>query len=94
MIEMISYGNQLCSGKYKLHSKFNSAVNFISGDTFVFVVNESVGPGPLNIVIKGIVLMSVNSLAIEAACNYLKDTKLDIDADKLYDPLISLHEFD
>jgi Protein of unknown function (DUF2877) len=94
MIEMISYGNQLCSGKYKLHSKFNSAVNFISGDTFVFVVNESVGPGPLNIVIKGIVLMSVNSLAIEDGCIYLNDSKLDFDADKLYDPLIYLHEFD
>src|ERR1035438_10677547 len=65
MIKLISYGNQLCSGKYKLHSKFTSAVNFISGDTFVFVVSESVGPGPLNIVIKGIVPMSVNSLEIE-----------------------------
>jgi len=77
-----------------LHSKFNSAVNFISGETFVFVVNESVGPGPLNIVIKGIVPMSVNSLIIEDECIYLNDSKLDFDADKFYDPLIYLHEFD
>jgi hypothetical protein len=94
MIELISYGNQLCSGKYKLHSKFNSAVNFISGDTFVFVVNESVGPGPLNIVIKGIVPMSVNSLVIEDGFLYLNDTKLDFETGKLYDPLIYLVEFD
>ena len=94
MIKLISYGNQLCSGKYKLHSKFTSAVNFISGDTFVFVVSESVGPGPLNIVIKGIVPMSVNSLEIEDGCLYLNDTKLEFDARKLYDPSLYLLEFD
>src|ERR1035437_775221 len=93
MIELISYGNQLSSGKYKMHSKFTSAVNFISGDTFVFVVNESVGPGPLNIVIKGIVPESVNFLEIEDGCLYLNNTKLVFDADKLYDPLIYLLEF-
>ena len=94
MIELVSYGNQLCNGKYKLHSKFNSAVNFISGDTFVFVVSENVGPGPLNIVIKGIVPMSVNSLEIEDGCLILNGTKLEFDVGKLYDPLIYLLEFD
>src|ERR1035437_8543186 len=94
MIELVSYGNQFCRGKYKMHSKFTSAVNFISGDTFVFVVNESIGSGPLNIVIKGIVPMSVNSLEIEDGCLYLNDTKLDFDAGKLYDPLLYLLEFD
>ena len=94
MIELISYGNQLSSGKYKIHSKFTSAVNFISGDSFVFVVSESVGPGPLNIVIKGIVPLSVNSLEIKEGCLVLNNTKLDFDASKLYDPLISLLKFD
>jgi Protein of unknown function (DUF2877) len=94
MIELVSYGNQLCSGKYKLHSKFNSAVNFISGDTFVFVVSESVGSGPLNIVIKGIVPMSVNSLEIADRCMYLNNAKLDFDVDKLYNPVMYLQDFD
>ena len=94
MIELVSYGNQLCSGQYKLHSKFNSAVNFIFGDTFVFVVNESVGSGPVNIVIKGIAPMSVNSLEISEGCMYLNNTKLEFDADKLYDPVTYLQKFD
>lgn len=94
MIELVSYGNQLSSGKYKLHSKFNSAVNFISGDTFVFVVNESVGSGPLNIVIKGIVPMSVNSLEIADGSIYLNDTKLDFETNKLYDSQTYLRDFD
>jgi Protein of unknown function (DUF2877) len=94
MIELISYGNQLCSGKYKIHSKFNSAVNFISGDTFVFVVSESVGPGPLNIVIKGIMPVSVNSLQIDDRCLYLNDTKLLFDERKLYDSTLYLQGFD
>jgi len=59
-----------------------------------FVVSESVGPGPLNIVIKGIVPMSVNSLAIEDRCLYLNNTKLEFDSRKLYDPLFYLQEFD
>jgi Protein of unknown function (DUF2877) len=94
MIELISYGDELSSGIYKIHSKFDSAVNFISGDTFVFVVSENVGPGPLNIVIKGIVPVSVNSLEIEDQCLYLNDIKLDFNVDKLYDPLIYLKKFD
>jgi hypothetical protein len=94
MIELVSYGNQLCNGKYKLHSKFNSAVNFISGDTLVFVVNEKVGRGPLNIVIKGIVPMSVNSLEIEDRFLNLNNTKLAFGDDKCYDPSIYLQEFD
>ncbi|MDR3667357.1 MAG: DUF2877 domain-containing protein [Ignavibacteriaceae bacterium] len=77
-----------------MHSKFNSAVNFISGGAFVFVVNESVGPGPLNIVIKGIAPMSVNSLVIENRVLFLNDTKLDFEVRKLYDPIIYLLEFD
>jgi hypothetical protein len=94
MIELVSYGNQLCSGKYKLHSKFNSAVNFISGDTFVFVVNESVGPGPLNVVIKGIAPMLVNSLEITGRYIYLNNVKLDFDTVKLYDSVTYLRHFD
>ena len=94
MIELVSYGDQLCSGKYKLHLKFNSAVNFFSGDSFVFVVNENVGPGPLNIVIKGIVPVSVNSLEIEDRYLLLNDIKLEFDTRKLYYPFISLQEFD
>ena len=94
MIELISFGSQLTSGNYILHSKFNSAVNFISGDNFVFIVNESVGPGPLNIVVKGIVPMSVNSLEINEGCLFVNETKLLFDIAKRYDPLIYLQEFD
>jgi hypothetical protein len=94
MIELVSYGNQLTCGKYKMHSKFNSAVNFISGDSFVFVVSESVGPGPLNIVIKGSMPVSVNSLEIDDACLYLNDTRLLFDDRKLYDSILYLQGFD
>jgi hypothetical protein len=93
MIELLSYGNQLRSGKYKMHSKFSSAVNFVSGETFVFVVNEYVGPGPLNIVVKGIVPQYVDSLEIEDSCFHLNGSEIGFDNEKRYDPFISLNDF-
>jgi hypothetical protein len=93
MIEILSYGNQIISGKYKIHSKFNSAVNFFLGDSFVFLVNEGVGPGPLNIVIKGILPIAVKSLEIQDNCLFLNETKLFFETDKLYDPTVHLLDF-
>jgi hypothetical protein len=92
MIELISYGNQISSGKYKIHSKFDSAVNFTFGDTFVFVVNEKVGPGPLNIVVKGILPAAVESLYIEDNSLFLNETQLYYDTDKLYDSSVHIDE--
>jgi hypothetical protein len=92
MIELLSYGNQIGCGKYEIHSKFNSVVNFILGDTFVFVVNESIGPGPLNIVVRGILPLAVKSLYIEDGSLFLNETQLYYEADKLYDPSVYLDE--
>jgi hypothetical protein len=93
-MELLSYGNQISSGKYKLHSKFTSAVNFVLRDSFVFVVNENIGSGPLNIVVKGILPIEVKSLDIIDRYIYINETKLCIDNDLLYDPSICLKEFD
>jgi hypothetical protein len=93
MIEIMSYGNQLCTGEYKIHSRFNSAVNFISGDTFVFVVNESVGAGPVNIVVNGIVPQSVDFLKIEDTCFKINGAEFGFESGKRYDPFININDF-
>jgi hypothetical protein len=94
MLELLSYGNQLFSGKYNLHSKFSSAVNFFSDDNFVFIVNEDIGSGPLNIVIKGIDLNLVNSLLITDTSVIINDINIVLAPDKIYLPAICLYEFD
>jgi hypothetical protein len=64
MICIRSYGNQIRCGNYTLHSKFASAANFISNDRFAFVVDSRVGAGPLNIVIEGIPIDSLQHLEV------------------------------
>jgi len=62
---VISRGDRVRCGKYKLHSKFASAANFISGNTYVFVVIPEVGAGPLNIVVRVLELRWLRSLEVQ-----------------------------
>ncbi len=47
-----SIGDQVKPGTYRFHSRFSRAVNFEQEDRLVSVVDETIGPGPLNIVLR------------------------------------------
>ena len=49
---LLSIGDQVEPGDYALHSRFNRAVNFTNGRRLVFLVDETIGAGPLSIVLK------------------------------------------
>jgi hypothetical protein len=49
---LISIGDQIQEGTYRFHSRFKRVVNFTQGDRLLAVVDETVGPGPLNIVLR------------------------------------------
>jgi hypothetical protein len=93
MIEIVSHGNQIRRGKYYLHSKFTSAVNFCSDDSFVFVVNKEVGSGPLNIVVQGVTVDSVSSLEVSSDGFYLNGDKFCFDELKIYDSNLQISDF-
>jgi hypothetical protein len=93
MMEILSFGNQLHTGEFTIHSRFSSALNFMSGDTFAFVVNESVGSGPLNIVINGFVPDSVNSLKIEDSCIKLDGKEFRFESNKRYDSTVDFSKY-
>jgi hypothetical protein len=48
---LLSIGDQVRPGTYRLHSRFSRAVNFERAGRLVSVVDETIGPGPLNIVL-------------------------------------------
>jgi uncharacterized protein DUF2877 len=48
---LLSIGDQVEPGDYAIHSRFNRAVNFTNGRRLVFLVDETVGAGPLSIVL-------------------------------------------
>ena len=49
---LISIGDQVQDGTFQFHSRFHRAVNFKQGDRLVSAVDKTVGPGPLNIVLR------------------------------------------
>jgi hypothetical protein len=73
-------------------------VNFIAGDNLVSVVQEKIGGGPLNIVVKGIVTDSITSLEIYNHSIRLNDEEIFFDESKRYNPFLnfstcSMHGF-
>jgi hypothetical protein len=51
---LLSIGDQVGPGTYRFHSRFNRVVNFEDGGRLIAVVDEAVGPGPLNIVLRAL----------------------------------------
>ena len=49
---LLSIGDQVKPGTYRFHSRFNRAVNFEHRGRLIAVVDEAIGPGPLNIVLR------------------------------------------
>jgi len=94
MIEIQSYGDRLDKGSYEVHSRFNKTVNFISANTIVSIVNEEIGAGPLNIVIRGSDLKDVRSLIIDDKGFLLNDLRFDFDDAHRFDSRIEFVDID
>ena len=52
---LLSVGDQIESGIYRFHSRFDRVVNFERHGRLISVVDEQIGPGPLNIVLPGLI---------------------------------------
>jgi hypothetical protein len=94
MIGVRSYGSQIRCGIYQLHSKFNSAANFISGDAFAFIVDSRIGAGPLNIVLEGIKPDLLHSLEVRNDCVYLNDEQFVFDDSTRFNSTIRIEDID
>lgn len=51
-MDLISYGDNIPEGEYRLHSAFANALNFRKGRIIVSLVPPRAGAGPLNVVLK------------------------------------------
>ncbi|MDP8276012.1 MAG: DUF2877 domain-containing protein [Candidatus Euphemobacter frigidus] len=73
-----SIGDRVFPGKYALHSRFRSVINFTGGDCLVSVVTGEVGKGPVNIVVRGIDLARLNTLRVEGDFIFLNNRPFTI----------------
>ena len=51
-MSIVSRGDHIRPGRYQLHSRFAKAINFANGEWLVSLVNEDVGAGPVNLVMR------------------------------------------
>jgi hypothetical protein len=90
MIRLKSYGDKLTSGVYRLHSRFERAANFVCGDSLVCCVDESIGPGPFNVVLAGTPVDTVQSLMIDTKSLLINGKQFDFEPSRRYRSSIKL----
>jgi hypothetical protein len=64
MPTVLSFGDRIAPGDYRVHSRFGRAANFTGGGRLVSVVDPGVGGGPVNIVMEGAGLPAADLLAV------------------------------
>ncbi len=84
MSELVTIGDKVSPGRYTVHSRFPKVVNFRFGDELAMVVDEELGAGPVNIVVRGIDLSLVQSLDIEDSTLRIEGYNFSFDSRRRY----------
>ena len=61
---LISYGDCVQPGYYRIHSSFENAINFTEGERLVSLVNMKVGSGPFHIVLSRLDQVRTDSIRV------------------------------
>jgi hypothetical protein len=86
---LLSIGDRVKAGEYRLHSRFTRVVNFRHGPSLAAVVSSSVGPGPVNIEVSGLNLEEIDSLRVGAGDLHLGRWHLRYGRAQVYDSSIA-----
>ena len=86
---IVSIGDRIFPGNFSLHSRFKRAVNFTDGDAIIALVAEEIGPGPVNIVVRGIDLAGVSSLRIDDKTIRIGERSFAYDRDLIFNSRIN-----
>ncbi len=91
---LLSFGDKLEQGTYAVHSRFSKVTNFISGSSFIFVVNNSIGGGPFNIVVDGEMSLAWQSLEVKDGHCTISGEQFALIPEKQYTSILAKQEFD
>ncbi|MCD6168312.1 MAG: DUF2877 domain-containing protein [Caldisericia bacterium] len=83
-LELLSIGDRLHIGNYKLHSRFKRVVNFVKDGYLASVVTEEVGGGPVNIVIRGFPINCVKTLSVGDGFIIVNESRFEINKNLVY----------
>jgi len=82
-MDILSYGDSIPDGDYRLHSAFTNAINFRKGKIIISLVPPRTGAGPLNLVVKQLPL-GARRLRASRFYFYLDENRLRKDPASLY----------
>ena len=63
-MQVLSIGDRIVEGRYRIHSRFARAVNFVDDGSVVSLVTPETGAGPINIVVDELRTAGVRSLTV------------------------------
>ena len=86
-MDLLSYGDNIPEGDYRLHSAFEHAVNFRRGRLIISLVSKGAGAGPVNLVVKQIPVGARKFRATKFSF-YVDDNRLRKAPDAMYDSAV------
>jgi len=93
-MKLLSIGDKVQQGTYKVHSRFNRVINFINCDQLISIVEKEIGAGPVNIVFEGVNLDGIHALKIEHQSILLGKIKIDFQNIFYYHSSIDFEHWD
>ncbi len=90
MTRVLSIGDRVGQGAYRVHSRFGRAVNFLSGKGVVAVVEPEIGSGPLNVVVDELAPADRDDLDIGSRLVGLAGQSLAWRPDQIYDSSLAI----
>lgn len=101
-MQVLSIGDRIVEGRYRIHSRFRRAVNFVDDRSVVSLVTTDAGAGPINVVVDTLRTAGVRTLTIGTRLApgatrprpvvWLDDRALDCSAAGVYESGLDLIE--
>jgi hypothetical protein len=101
-MQVLSIGDWIVEGRYRIHSRFRRAVNFVDDRDIVCLVTPDAGGGPINIVVDELRTAGVRALTVGTRLTpgasrprpvvWLDDRALDCSAARVYESALDLIE--
>jgi hypothetical protein len=82
--QVLSIGDRVLDGDYRVHSRFKHVVNLRNGRQLVSLVARSVGAGPVNLVLSRLDPAGVRSLSVGRSSVRLNGAPLDLSSAEIY----------
>ena len=87
---VLSVGDRIRPGIYKLHSRFKQVVNLTDGTRLISVVHKQIGAGPINLVVENLRIDQIDRIKIGRRSIVLAQQRYRFTGEHLYNSAIEV----